>query len=170
MDFTIIKTIHGLIQLLCVVKSHGVHDADLIGFAFPKLNARGIAIKVKVKFNGVSMAFEALVEPLQCSEFPAELQSAIRKNQSVLTKCKWSTSEYCKRYLICLSLDEMKPFGANPIQHFCWNGMLFEADSKGKRCCFKKPRLLSHLLNIAKLGLLNPPVPHNLAPHVIKYG
>ena len=85
MDFTIIKTIRGLIQLGRLVKAHGIHDQDLVGFALPKLNAKGIAVKVNVKFDCVSMAFKVIVKPLKCSDFFAQLQSAIRNNLTVLT-------------------------------------------------------------------------------------
>ena len=170
MDFTIIKTIRGLIQLGRLVKAHGIHDQDLVGFALPKLNTKGIAVKVNVKFDCVLMAFKVIVKPLKCSDFFAQLQSAIRNNLTVLTKCKRSGA-CCTRFLICLSQDDMKHFGANPVQCYCNNGVLFEADSGGERRCFKKPRLVSSVYNILKLSshklLITPELGHNIINYKI---
>ena len=168
MDFTIVKTICGLIQFGRLVKAHGIHDQDLVGFALPKLNAKGIAVKVNVKFDCVLMAFKVIVKPLKCSDFVAQLQSAIRNNLTVLTKCKRSGA-YCMRFLICLSQDDMKLFGANPVQCYCNNGVLFEADSGGERRCFKKPRLVSNLFNILALSSRKPPITPELGHNIINY-
>ena len=97
MEYSVVKTIHGLCQLVRVVKAHGVHDVALIGFTLPKLFDKGIAVRVTVKYDPRCMRFDVNCDQLSDSEFSCELQKAIKSNQEVLIKCVQSKFEYCRR-------------------------------------------------------------------------
>ena len=168
METTIVKTIHGLIQLGRVIKAQDVHNEDLVGFAVPKLNVKGAAVKVNLKFDSSLMAFTVTLKFLKCSDFPAELQSAICSNLTVLTKCKRSTV-FCKEFLICLSEDDMKHFGANPVQSKCNSGLLLEAGSKQNMFCLKKPIFTTGCFNVLRFVAFKPKIPSKLLRHVLDY-
>lgn len=58
MEFSVVKTIHELCQLVQVVKAHVVHDVALTGFTLPKLFDKGIAVRVTVKYDPHCMGFD----------------------------------------------------------------------------------------------------------------
>ena len=151
-----------------MIKAHDVHNEDLVGFAVPKLNVEGAAVKVNLKFDSSLMAFTVKLKFLQCSDFPAELQSAIRSNLTVLTKYKRSTVFY-KEFLICLSKDDMKHFGANPVQCKCNSGLLLEAGSKQNMFCLKKPIFTSRFCKVSSFVSFKPIIPSKLLRHVLDY-
>ena len=63
----------------------------------------------------------------------------------------------------------MKLFGANPVQCYCNNVVLFEADSRGERQCFKKPRFVSNLFNILALSSRKPLITPEPGHNIINY-
>ena len=134
MRSTVVKTLHGLIELARIVKAHSVPNkiVTLVGFALPKLNDRGVAVRVQVWYDPECMAFSVSSKPLSCSDFFPELQSAITDNCEVLRKCKESKlrSGY-KNHVLSLSYDEMEYFGKNPQQCQACFGVLFEAEING---------------------------------------
>ena len=92
MKSTVVKTLHGLIELARIVKAYSIPNkiVTLVGFALPKLNDQGVAVRVQVWYDPECMAFSVSSKPLSCSDFFPELQSAITDNCEVLRKCKES--------------------------------------------------------------------------------
>ena len=168
MEFSVVNhAIHGLCQLVRVVKAHGVHDVALVGFTLPKLFDKGIAVRVTVKYDPRYMGFDVNCHRLSHSEFGCELEKAIEDNREVLTKCVQSKFEYCGRYAVHLFPEEMTSSGGtDPIQCVCNNGVRFEVKENGEIYCFKKPTLASRLYNITAL----PEPTNDLVPFVITYG
>ena len=144
MKETVIKTMHGIIQIVRIVKAHDVpnKEASLVGFALPKLGVKGMAVKVKVQYDTKYMGFDVSSKPLTRVEFCAELRKAITSNCEVLDKCKSSSlkSGY-KGHVVSLNKDEMMCFGNSPKQHPAKFGVLFEVEKDGKTYYHKKPIL-----------------------------
>ena len=148
MSETVTKVIRGLVELLRIVKAHNIKDSielKLIGFALPKLNTTGLAVKVEVSYKPIYMAFEALFIVLKVSDFPDLLVNAIEHNSNILQACKESSiKKASKTYIVTLNDKELSEFGEYSKQCISQFAVLCEAKNEcGIIECFKKPILNS---------------------------
>ena len=157
MSETVRKVIHGLVELLRVVKAHNIKEdieLKLIGFALPKLNTAGLAVKVEVSYKPKYMAFEALFIVLKdLSDFRNLLVNAIEHNSDILQACKKSSiKKVSKKYIVTLNDKELSVFGENAKQCASKFAVLCEAKNEcGIIECFKKPMLTSSCLQLARI-------------------
>ena len=101
MSQTIKKVALGLIELLRIVKAHGIECCTLVGFALPKLGTKGFVAKVEATYDPDSMAFIIRYQTLSKSgeSFPALLVKATEHNCQQLLECQSSTiSEMAKEF------------------------------------------------------------------------
>ena len=144
MKDTATKILHGLLQLLRIVKAHKISIPDeklsLVGFALTKLNEVGVAVKVKMQYNSDYMGFDASLELLTCGEFSVALNEAITSNYALLDICK-----NCKlrsgysQHVLSLDKSEMCIHGDNPKQLSAWLGVLFKVTKNNEQFYYKKP-------------------------------
>ena len=161
------KAIHGLCQLVHVVKAHGVHDVALVGFTLPKLFDKGIAVRVTVKYDPRCMGFDVnchIVLGLyhQMTSFLLETtEQHISHNIQTLTVHILLTRPDCAQspFLVHNQIQ-------NDLTDVCNNGVRFEVKENGEIYCFKKPSLAFCLYNITAL----PEPTNDLVPFVITYG
>ena len=156
MSQTVRKVIHGLVELLRIVKAHNIKEdieLKLIGFALPKLNTTGLTVKVEVSYKPIYMAFVALFIVLKVSDFPKALVNAIEHNSNILQACKKSSiKKASKKYIVTLNDKELSAFGENPKQCVSNYAVLCEAKNEsGIIECFKKPILNSSCLQLADI-------------------
>ena len=157
MSQTVTKVIHGLVELLRIVKAHNINEdikLKLIGFALPKLNTTGLAVKVEVSYKPIYMAFEALFIVLKdLSDFPDLLFNAIEHNSNILQACKKSSiKKASKTYIVTLNDRELSAFGESPKQCASKYAVLCEAKNEcGIIECFKKPKLSTSCLQLADI-------------------
>ena len=157
MSETVTKVIHGLVELLRIVKAHNINEdieLKLIGFALPKLNTNGLAVKVEVSYKPIYMAFEALFIVLKdLSDFPKQLVNAIEHNSDILQACKKSSiKKVSETYIVTLNDKELSEFGENAKQCASKFAVLCEAKNEcGIIECFKKPMLTSSCLQLARI-------------------
>ena len=179
MSQTVTKVIHGLVELLRIVKAHNIKEVTelkLIGFALPKLNTTGLAVKVEVSYTPKYMAFEALFIVLKdLSGFPDVLVNAIKHNSKILQACKESSiKKDSETYFVTLNDEELSEFGENAKQCASKFAVLCEAKNEcGIIKCFKKPKLSRSCL---KLALITQPSEyrvhyemHNKFKDMVKY-
>ena len=85
---TIRKVAVGIIEILRVVKAHGITECTLTGFAFPKLDVNQCVVKVTVSYIPVNIQFNTKCITVAKENFQNELISAINNNFQLLSKCK----------------------------------------------------------------------------------
>ena len=139
---TIRKVAIDLIEILRVVKAHGITECAMTGFAFPKLDIDQCIVKVTVLYIPDEIVFSTKCKEVAKEDFQKELCSAIVNNNHLLSKCKGKeildTAEKC---IIPLSPEELVKFGTNAIQRRAYYGVLIEVEQEGIVYCYKKPTL-----------------------------
>ena len=94
MSETVRKVILGLVDLVRIVKAHKITEQiklKLIGFALPKLSAKGLIVEMEVSYETRYIAFMARIHVIDPLKFPGQLSKAIQNNVKILNICK----KYC---------------------------------------------------------------------------
>jgi len=152
---TVKKVTHGLIELLRVAKAHSIdQNLQLRGFALPKLEVKGLVVRVDVSYDKAKMLFISKFRPCEKELFKKELCEAVVYNLTLLKACQaqQSIDEGTKRVVLYLAPHDMVRFGKNAKQCRANMGLLFEAEVDGVTYCFKKPLLKASLFIFKKLN------------------
>ena len=141
---TIRKVTIDLIEILRIVKAHGITECTMTGFAFPKLDIDQCIVKVTVSYIPNRIQFSTDCVKVAKEDLQKELCSAIVNNNHLLSKCNGKeildTAEKC---IIPLSPEELVKFGTNAIQRRAYYGVLIEVEQEEIVYCYKKPTLHS---------------------------
>ena len=70
--------IYALVQLLRVVKAHGIGECSLIGFTFPKLTEKTMVTKVTVSYSTDEEKFESITSIIKLDKIQSEITSALQ--------------------------------------------------------------------------------------------
>ena len=155
MSETVRKVILGLVDLVRIIKAHKITEQiklKLIGFALPKLSAKGSIVEVEVSYETQHMAFMARIHVIDPLKFPGQLSKAIQNNVKILNICKkYCINEDAKNFVVSLSDEELLVFGNNPKQCVSACAVLCEAENHNVVKCFKKPVLCDSLLQLSTI-------------------
>ena len=66
------KVAIGIIEILRVIKAHGIHECQMIGFAMPNLDVNQCVVKVTVSYIPVKIVFVARCTTVKQKDFQNE--------------------------------------------------------------------------------------------------